>query len=178
MMRKYYKTNISLEEIIGTQTDTSSNCQTPETLPQNVTYSNFTPTIRKGLSLNTIILPLLQLKSLEPILPRGTVILLKSIDKTGWVFDEVLNSFFWLLQEDNSNMLYASSTSMLALQKGLPCGRLWQGDNIATKDFILAPWNPTDYHWTLVAIDVQRKKKFFILIHWRIAMLLRMHLFR
>ena len=116
--------------MIGTQTDTSSNCQTPETLPQNVTYSNFTPTIRKGSPLNTIILKngphslsLLQLKSLEPILPRGTVILLKSIDKqfkTGWVYDEVLNSFFWLLQENNSNMLYASSTSMLALQKGLP----------------------------------------------------------
>ena len=153
---------MSLQEMTETQDESSSNGQ----MPQIFSYANFTPTIRKGSPLTTTILrngphslSHLLLKSLEPILPRGTVILLKSISKefkTGWLYDEVLNSFFWLLQEKNKNVLYAPSTSMLAMQKGLPCGRLWVGEEITTKDFIFAPWNPMDYHWTLVAISVQR----------------------
>jgi hypothetical protein len=87
-------------------------------------------------------LSLLQLKPLEPFLPRGTAILLKALNeefKPGWLFDEVLNSYFWLLQENHQNVLYAPSTSMLALQKGLPCGRLWKGEVLTNKDFIFAP---------------------------------------
>ena len=167
MMRKCYKTTMSLQEMTETQDESSSNGQ----MPRKFSYANFTPTICKGSPLTTILrngphsLSHLQLKSLEPILPRGTVILLKSISKefkTGWLYDEVLNSFFWLLQEKNKNVLYAPSTSMLAMQKGLPCGRLWVGEEITTKDFILAPWNPTDYHWTLVAISVQRKQILYL----------------
>ena len=171
MMRKHYKTTMSLEEMNETQADTSSSCQTPGNF-QNVSYTNFTPTIRKRSPLTTTILrngphslSLLQLKSLEPILPRGTVILLKSISKEfkpGWVYDEVVNSFLWFLQKNKKTVLYAPSTSMLALQKGLPCGRLWEGDDITSKDFIFAPWNPTDYHWTLVAIDMKRKQILYL----------------
>ena len=106
-----------------------------------------------------------EIKSLEPFLPRGTKILLKSVNRqfiAGWLFDEVLNSYFWLLQENYRNVLYAPSTSMLALQKGLPCNGLWKGEDITTKDFILAPWNPTDTHWTLVAIELRRKQIMYL----------------
>jgi hypothetical protein len=173
MMRKYYRTNMSIEEMMGTeimrQTDNASpTCQ----MPQKSTYINFTPTIREGSPLTTTMLrngphslSLLQLKSLEPFLPRGTAILLKAQNeefKPGWLFDEVLNSYFWLLQENHQNVLYAPSTSMLALQKGLSCGRLWKGEVLTNKDFIFAPWNPTNYHWTLVAIDLQHKQILYL----------------
>ena len=55
-------------------------------------------------------------------------------------------------------MLYAASTSMLVLQSKLPSGRLWKDENIATKNFIITPWNPSGCHWTLVGIDLQQKK--------------------
>ncbi|CAB3991634.1 Hypothetical predicted protein [Paramuricea clavata] len=101
MMRKHYKTNMSIEEMMGTeimrQRDNASlTCQ----MPQKSTYINFTPTIRKGSPLTTMLrngphsLSLLQLKSLEPFLPRGTAILLKARNeefKPGWLFDKVLN---------------------------------------------------------------------------------------
>ena len=99
---------MSLQEMTETQDESSSNGQ----MPRKFSYANFTPIIRKGSPLTTTILrngphslSHLLLKSLEPILPRGTVILLKSISKefkTGWLYDEVLNSFFWLLQEKNN----------------------------------------------------------------------------
>ena len=95
MMRKCYKTTMSLQEMTETQDESSSNGQ----MPRKFSYANLTPTIRKGSPLTTTILrngphslSHLQLKSLEPILPRGTVILLKSISKefkTGWLYDEV-----------------------------------------------------------------------------------------
>lgn len=119
---------------------------------------------------------LLQIKSLEPVVPRGTEIFLKSVSKAftpGWLFDEVINSFFWCVQEKYSNILYAPSTSMLALQKGLPCGRLWKDDNITTKHFIIAPWNPSGSHWTLVGVDLQQQKivyMYSILIQCRLWM--------
>ena len=66
--------------------------------------------------------------------------------KQGWLFDEVINSYFWCLEKSNPAILYAPSTSMMVMQKGVPCGQLWKDVNIFLKKFIIAPWNPTDYH--------------------------------
>ena len=135
-------------------------------------FNKFTPNIKKSSQLRETLLKngphcvsLLQLKSLEPFLPRRTEIMLKSVCnsfKQGWLFDEVINSYFWCLENSNPSILYAPSTSMMVMQKGVPCGQLWKDVNIFLKKFIIAPWNPTDYHWTLVAVDLQEKKIIYL----------------
>ena len=59
-------------------------------------------------------------------------------------------------------MLYAACTSMFVLQKGLPSGRLWKEENIATKKFIIPPWNPSGCHWTLVGVNLHERKIVYV----------------
>ena len=177
-MKKFFKTKMSLEEMTNTQTNTVNSpfeCNNDSNEDNSSNYPtshvHFTPVIRKRSNLRETMLKsgpdngsLLQLKSLEPFLPRGTEILLLSICESfspGWLFDEIINSFFWCLQAKYQNITYASSTPMLALQKQSPSGLLWKNIDISTKKYIFAPWNPTDRHWTLV-VDIQQQKIIYL----------------
>lgn len=51
---------------------------------------------------------------------------------------------------------------MFVLQKGLPSGRLWKEENIATKKFIIPPWNPSGCHWTLVGVNLHERKIVYV----------------
>ncbi len=144
-----------------------------QTADPSAHYTTFTPTIREGSPLTAKLLThgphsvsLLQIKSLEPFLPRGTQILLSSVSgkafRPGWLYDEVMNSFFWCLEEQYANVLYVASTSMLSLQNGCQAGRLWSDISDEKKELIIAPWNPTGYHWNSVGIDLQQKKIFYV----------------
>jgi len=171
MMRKFFKADMSLEKIEATQ---PSKKDTPTTDPPTTHYTSFTPIIREGSSITAKLLrngphsvSLLEVKSLEPFLPRGTQILLSSVHEKpfipGWLYDEVINSFFWCLQKECINVLYAASTSMLSLQNGGQAGRLWSEESNKKKNqLIIAPWNPTSCHWTFVAIDLQQKNIFYV----------------
>ena len=170
MMRKFFKTAMSLEKIETTQP--SKNDKSIPDQP-STHYTSFTPIIRAGSSITEKLLrngphfvSLLEVKSLEPFLPRGTQILLSSVNEKpfipGWLYDEVINSFFWCLQKEYVNVLYAASTSILSLQNGGQAGRLWLEKSNEKNQFIIAPWNPTDYHWTFVAIDLQNKNIFYV----------------
>ena len=175
MMKNCFKTPMSLEEMrrfpSAGHSRSADNSNKDTEITKLTSFANFTPTIKKGKLRETLLkngphgVSLLQLKSLEPHLPRGTEIMLKGVCKDfkqGWLFDEVVNSFFWCLQESNSHILYAPSTSMLVLQKNAPCGRLWKDEDVTLKKFIVAPWNPTNYHWTLVAVDLQLRKVLYL----------------
>lgn len=169
MMKKFFKTDLSLAEMEKTQ----SSCNDTYTVESSAHYTNFTPIIREGSSLTATLLKngphsvsLLEVKSLEPFLPRGTQVLLSSVSETtfipGWLYDEIIHSFFWCLQEKYSNVLYADSTSMLSLQNGSRAGRLWAEKCTEKIEFIIAPWNPSNYHWILVAIDLLQKKMLYV----------------
>lgn len=165
MMKKFFKTQLSLEDMEKTELT----CNDTNTNDPPVHYTSFTPIIREGSSLTAALLSngphsvsLLEMKSLEPFLPNGTQNLLSSVSATtfkpGWLYDEIINSYFWCLQEKYENVLYAASTSMLSIQRGGQAGRLWTEDNNEREEFIIAPWNPSDYHWVFVGIDLQEKK--------------------
>ena len=179
MMKRFYKTNMSLEDMMSKQPTVNSlsdigtnQVDSPNFSTSSTSFVNFTPTIRSRCELTATLLKnsphcvsLLLLKSVEPFLPRGTEILLRSVSgafKPGWLFDEVLNSFFWSLQERYPKVLYAASTSMLVLQSKLPSGRLWKDENIATKNFIITPRNPSGCHWALVGVDLIQKKNVYV----------------
>ena len=51
---------------------------------------------------------------------------------------------------------------MLSLQNGGQAGRLWSEESTEKKQLIIAPWNPANYHWTFVAIDLQQKNILYV----------------
>ena len=51
---------------------------------------------------------------------------------------------------------------MLSFQKDGRAGRLWIRENNEEKQLIIAPWNPTDCHSTLVAIDLEKKNNYYV----------------
>ena len=108
MMKRFYKTNMSLEDMMSKQPTVNSlsdigtnQVDSPNFSTSSTSFVNFTPTIRSRCELTATLLKnsphcvsLLLLKSVEPFLPRGTEILLRSVSgafKPGWLFDEVLN---------------------------------------------------------------------------------------
>ena len=171
MMKRFFQTDLSLKDM----ENTPPFCRDNDTQTTNLSSScaNFTPIIREGSSLTATLLKngphtvsLLALKSLEPILPKGTQVLLSSVSKTTfkprWLYDEVINSFFWYLQGQHANVLYVDSTVMLSLQNGCKAESLWREKGTEKMEFIIAPWNPSNYHWTFVAIDLQQKKMLYV----------------
>ena len=133
---------------------------------------NFTPPLRRGrqlvdglLKFGSVKCSLLNLKSLEPILSRGVLAMLKSQDaafKTGWLYDSIIDAFFWCLKQQNANLLVIQSCSMLVLQHGLSSSRILKGEDFSKMDWIIAPWNPTNSHWTLVAVNIKDKSIFYL----------------
>ena len=108
MMKRFYKTNMSLEDMMSKQPTVNSlsdigtnQVDSPNFSTSSTSCVNFTPTIMSRCELTATLLKngphcvsLLLLKSIEPFLPRGTEILLRSVSgafKPGWLFDEVLN---------------------------------------------------------------------------------------
>ena len=101
MMRKGYITDLVLEKMEITE-------DTQTTGPPLTHYTSFTSIIREGSSVTTKLLQngphfvfLLENKSLETFLARVTPILLISILKKpfipGWLYEIIVNSFFWCL---------------------------------------------------------------------------------
>jgi hypothetical protein len=139
---------------------------------QRTRYASFMPHL--GASMNpteTIVrngphcLNFINLKSLEPVLSRGEQMTLKVWDKdfrAGWLYDEVINTFFWNMQEENPRLLFAPSTTMTAIMHGSSTWKLWSNKSIEEKDFVFIPWNPTGNHWVLFALDVERNALLYL----------------
>ena len=120
MVKRFFQTDLSLNDMENTPPFCRGNDTQTTNLSSNC--ANFTQIIiREGSSLTATLLKngphtvsLLAVKSLEPILPKGTLVLLSSVSKTtfkpGWLYDEVINSFFWYLQGQHANIVYVDST--------------------------------------------------------------------
>ncbi|XP_071810822.1 uncharacterized protein [Apostichopus japonicus] len=135
-------------------------------------YAPFTPILPPSMNpTETIVrngphsLNIINLKSLEPVLPRGEKMALKVWDKefrAGWLYDEVINAFFWKMQEDNPRLIFAPSTTMTAIMHWSSTRRLWSIESLDDKDFAFIPWNATGNHWVLFALDVAKKTLLFL----------------
>jgi len=110
-------------------------------------------------------LSLLQLKSLDRLILKGELAILKSRDpqfEIGWLYDEVINSYLWWLCQKHSHCLYVSAATVQVLEKGRSIKRLWDGISTKGKQFIFMPWNPTTTHWILLVIDLDNRKLLFL----------------
>ena len=108
---------------------------------------------------------LLQLKSLEPVLPKYELTMLKAYDRhfnTGWLYDEIINGYLWRICKQNSNCLYVSSTNVLVLQNGGSITKMWKGIKLHETKFILMHWNPSGSHWILLVVDILQRTLIYL----------------
>ena len=108
---------------------------------------------------------LLQLKSLETKLSRGKLAMLKVRDKQfrcGWLYDEIINSYLWCICESNKLYLYVSSMINQILEKGGSIKKLWENVDLTCKKFIFIPWNPSNFHWILIVVDIAQQKMMYL----------------
>ena len=142
------------------------------TLSSKRRQDRFTPAITNAFAPdNRIIyngphsLTLLNLKSLEPALSSGELVTLKALDtdfRQGQLYDEILNSYFWLFSQRHPEIMYAPNTSMTALMSGSSCRLLWKDEHTEGKQYIFLPWNPTGDHWVLWVVDFARRKFMYL----------------
>ena len=104
-------------------------------------------------------LSVLVLKSTEPSLSNVEIYRFKEVDRvfrTGWLYDEVIDSFFWNICSEHTDLLLCPTlvTTALATRHQAQVGiqRLWMEEDINSARVILAPWNPSRNHWVLVVI--------------------------
>ncbi|XP_035663612.1 uncharacterized protein LOC118407260 [Branchiostoma floridae] len=128
--------------------------------------SSFTPPLSSVKSLGQTLyrhgpynITMVHLKSLETDLPIEEKEALNSHDGkfvTGWLYDSIIDSFFYLLENQHEKILCASCTLMTACLSGSSVRAVWQNVDITRKDFILIPWNSTGGHWVLIVVDVKK----------------------
>lgn len=82
--------------------------------------------------------------------------------KTGWLNDEIINSFMFLLESQYSNVLFCPSSEALLIAVGKSFRLLWKGLDLATKTQIIVPFNPTNTHWILLFIDIKSSTLFIL----------------
>ena len=110
-------------------------------------------------------LSLLHLKSLEVFITNGELSVLRSADKsfeTGWVYDEIINSYLWQLCQQYPDCLYVSSAIVQILEKKGSVTKLWSSKELQNKRYIFLPWNLTTFHWILLAVDIKERKLLYL----------------
>jgi len=120
----------------------------------NIKTCDWTQTLLKNGCHN---LSFMDLLSLEVHHSSSQLDQLKKIDrtfKTGWLHDEVINSYFYHLSSMYANVLYCGSTEALLICSGKSFRNLWKNINYHQKNLVLIPFNYTGTHWMLVSLNV------------------------
>ena len=89
----------------------------------------------------------------------------------GWLYDEVIDSYFLNLLHEHPDILYCTSSVMASLLKNykndIHVGRLWSEEFLTPARYILAPFNPTNSHWELIAINLKSFTGYLIVTHFQ-----------
>eukprot|EP00794_Sanderia_malayensis_P001718 gene1718-1917_t len=144
-------------------TDSKNNGTFTSKLPTRI---NLTDTILHNGPNNPSVLVL---KSLEPSLTNEEYRRLKKADatfRTGWLYDEIIDSFFWKICKEYDNVLLCPTLVTLAMaerrRSQFSIKHLWKDLDINSARIILAPWNPSRNHWVLVVIFLSSSEAIFL----------------
>ena len=106
------------------------------------------------------IITYLDLLSLERTITASELTKIKKYDrnfKTGWLHDEIINSFFYQLANRNEELLYCDSNTALVISEGKSFRKLWKAQDISKKSIIIIPFNPNNCHWILVVVSIKER---------------------
>ena len=78
--------------------------------------------------------------------------------KTGWLHDEVINSFLHVLTSNRTEFLLCESSVALVISEGKSFRKLWKDEELSLKSCFFIPFNPNNCHWLLVVLKIHRKE--------------------
>ena len=77
--------------------------------------------------------------------------------RTGWLHDEIINSFLYMQTKKNRSTLYCSSTAALVVTEGKSFRKLWKIGDLFSKSFIFISFKPNNCHWILVVVNISER---------------------
>ena len=78
---------------------------------------------------------------------------IKSYDelfKPGWLHDVITNSFLFNLTKEYLKVLFCDSTEVRLIHHE----KMWKNEDLTKKSLLLIPFNPTNFHWKLISINL------------------------
>ena len=158
-----------------TPSDTSSAASKSNSKSSTLTKSRvFTPDVDSTTPMRETLLrngpnnlSILTLKSLEPFLPEYVKELLCETDRpfrTGWLYDEIIDSFLWNLARQNDHILLCPSliTKSMSSKSSASIRGLWKNQDFSNVRYIFGPWNPSGSHWVLIVADLVQQEIIYL----------------
>ena len=72
----------------------------------------------------------------------------------GWLHNEIVDSYLFLLKITFSYVLYCPSVEARPVAAGKPMKFLWKIQQLFNKELIFVPYNPSGVHWLLILLNV------------------------
>ena len=91
----------------------------------------------------------LDLLSLETAHTTSQLVNVRKYDKhfkTGWLHDEVINSFLHVLTSNRTEFLLCESSAALVISEGKSFRKLWKDEELSSKSCIFIPFNANNCH--------------------------------
>ena len=141
-----------------------ANCKRPEKMFETQKgTSDIVPDLKVKSVTTTLIkygchnLSYLSLKSLETHCSLSCIGEIKKTDpyfRVGWLHDEIVDSYFFLLELKFSHVLYCGSVEARAIVAGKSMKCLWKNRQLFNKELVFVPYNPSSVHWLLIVLNV------------------------
>ena len=77
--------------------------------------------------------------------------------RTGWLHDEIINSFLYVSIKNDKRFLLCNSTAALCTLRGSSIRNLWKGEDISSVFNVIIPFNPNNCHWLLIILNIDQK---------------------
>ena len=74
--------------------------------------------------------------------------------RVGWLHDEIVDSYFFLLKLKFSHVLYCGSVEARAIVAGKSMKCLWKNQQLFNKELVFVLYNPSGVHWLLIVLNV------------------------
>ena len=107
----------------------------------------------------------LDLLSLESARSRSQLEKIWKYDRrfrTGWLHNEIINSFLYMLTKKNRSTLYCGSAAALVVAGKKSFRKLWKNEDLFSKSFIFISFNPNKCHWILVVVNISERAIWFL----------------
>ena len=72
----------------------------------------------------------------------------------GWLHDDIVDSYLFLLELKFSHVLYCRSVEARAVAAGKSMKFLWKKQQVFNKELVFVPYNPSGVHWLLILLKV------------------------
>ena len=74
--------------------------------------------------------------------------------KKGWLHDEVINSYMYMLTQENASNLYCCSTEGMIIASNKDFSTLWFDQNLENIENAIITFNSTNSHCILLLLDI------------------------